>query len=390
MTDYNIVKLDSTINRTKQMEYKLFKDAITSGKMTASVSDLINRDLVNVNQLISYNGNRLTPLMIACLNKNTEIVIELLKNKNTDVNAKSADGTTALMLACQQFNGVKIDKDILIALSNKKGINETEKDNNGNNALIYAINNGDTSVIELLIEKFNGFSKENEIKYLYSKITPIADVVVSLFEKSGTDVNMKLDDGSTPLMHADSAETVKFLVEKGADVFAKKGDNTALQILKGDAKDALQKRINDILIKSVISVPKCDKIKELLEHGAEIDSTDGDGNTPLIHAVMKGDIDMVKCLLGNSADAKLENAVGNSAIIIASKLKIKDNKNYKVYEKIFKLLIPKLKFSEKYIDSVKRTVRNIVSKTGKGTRSLLFGKPKEGGKKRTRKNQPLK
>ena len=33
---------------------------------------------------------------------------------------------------------------------------------------------------------------------------------------------------------------------------------------------------------------------------------------------------------------------------------------------------------------------NIVSKTGKGTRSLLFGKPKEGGKKRTRKNQPLK
>ena len=66
------------------------------------------------------------------------------------------------------------------------------------------------------------------------------------------------------------------------------------------------------------------------------------GTTPLILAVKKGDIDMVKCLLENGADAKLENTEGISAIIIASKLK--NNGSNKVYEEIFKLLIPKLKF----------------------------------------------
>lgn len=52
----------------------------------------------------------------------------------------------------------------------------------------------------------------------------------------------------------------------------------------------------------------------LLEHGAEVDARDTDGNTPLILAARYGNVAMVKALLTAKADFKAVNKAGHTAV----------------------------------------------------------------------------
>jgi len=107
------------------------------------------------------DGN--TPLIFACsLNHyknpdNVEIVKELLKHPGIDVNAKSNNGTTALINACRncdyyiykydvQKNALEIVKELLKC----KDINYNDKDDTGMTALMYAYKNNSTKIIKEL------------------------------------------------------------------------------------------------------------------------------------------------------------------------------------------------------------------------------------------------
>jgi uncharacterized protein len=75
-----------------------------------------------------------TPLMITCAYYGGKTICNMLIFKGADVNARAADGTTALMLAAQN---AKID---VVELLLAKGANANAKDNNGKTALEYAGN----------------------------------------------------------------------------------------------------------------------------------------------------------------------------------------------------------------------------------------------------------
>ena len=47
-------------------------------------------------------------------------------------------------------------------------------------------------------------------------------------------------------------------------------------------------------------------VAQLLAHGALVDATDGDGNTPLIDAAKYGRSDVVKMLLDNGAKVRIK------------------------------------------------------------------------------------
>ncbi len=102
--------------------------------------------LINNGADLNYNNAMGTPLMAAVVKNNIEIV-NLLLEKNVNVEQKDANGTTALIYAAM-FKNHEIAKSLIKA----KATYET-KDNRGNSALDYAILADDDQLIEILKTK---------------------------------------------------------------------------------------------------------------------------------------------------------------------------------------------------------------------------------------------
>lgn len=60
-----------------------------------------------------------------------------------------------------------------------------------------------------------------------------------------------------------------------------------------------------------------DETKELLKKGANVNSCDENGNTPLLYAVASDDFDLVKLLVENKADLDLSNNCGETPLDVA-------------------------------------------------------------------------
>jgi ankyrin repeat protein len=120
------------------------------------------------------------------------------------------------------------------------------------------------------------------------------------------DVNMKDQDGRTPLMHAILAEDadpaiVQMLINRGADIEACDSEQkwTALHFAARDQKESI--------------------IRSLLESGATVDPVDVFGNTPLWRSVMNSTSNLaaVKELVKYGADPHRKNEYDVAPIDIA-------------------------------------------------------------------------
>jgi len=69
---------------------------------------------------------------------------------------------------------------------------------------------------------------------------------------------------------------------------------------------------------------RVETIRMLLEHGADIEGTNGDGETPLFTAVVFGQTKAVECLLEMDADERAKNYDGKTPKEIARKKGHKD------------------------------------------------------------------
>ncbi|BBA36212.1 Pfs, NACHT and Ankyrin domain protein [Methylocaldum marinum] len=113
-------------------------------------------------------------------------------------------------------------------------------------------------------------------------------------------VNLRDDDGRTPLMHAVLAEhprpeTMKLLVARGADVNA--ADHSGWTALHFAGQDQ-----------------KAEAVRTLLEAGAAADPRDEDGTTPLWRTLMSGaSAEVLRLLLEAGADPSAEDKWGSSS-----------------------------------------------------------------------------
>src|SRR6266498_3671664 len=111
----------------------------------------------------------------------------------------------------------------------------------------------------------------------------------------------KHEGGHTDLMRAaleGKTETVKALLESGADVNAK----------DDEGRTALMFAVTNM---------QTDSVKALLEHGADVNVRANDGATALVLAASSGDIEIVKALLSKGAEVKgSAAATENSALTL--------------------------------------------------------------------------
>ena len=126
------------------------------------------------------------------------------------------------------------------------------------------------------------------------------DAVQALLGNSA-DVNMKDDDGDTPLLIAcrnGHMGVVKALLNNEADVNMKDDDrDTPLLIASRNGHMGI--------------------VKALLGKGAYVNMKDEDGDAPLLIACRNGHTDAVQALLGNGADVNMKDDDGDTPLHIA-------------------------------------------------------------------------
>ncbi|MBR3676095.1 MAG: ankyrin repeat domain-containing protein [Alphaproteobacteria bacterium] len=270
-----------------------------------------------------------TVLMYASLWSKDPKLIQSLIDSGGSINVSAKNGRTALMNAITN-NNIEMVKMLII-----HGANVNSKLDNGNTALMFATDcNCNPDIIKLLIQH-NADVKVTDNEGRTPLISAVdrdgfgnLDIITNLV-KSGADINAEDNLGWTPLIWSmvgglsaiifknqmndenllKIIETIKKLVELGADVNKKFADGTPLMIAICENKD-----------------PKI--IHTFIELGAHVNVEDSKKRTPLMCAVRKHENPkIVEMLLDAGADINAKDNGGKTALDYA-----KENKNPKVVE----------------------------------------------------------
>jgi ankyrin repeat protein len=244
-------------------------------------------------------------------------VQRLLANKDVDVNARAADGSTPLMWAVH-----RVDHELVARLL-ARGADPDARNVLGATALTEAVALADERLVKMLLD-------------------------------AGADPNLGNDDAQTPLMLAarvGSLPIVKMLVEAGADVNAREqyrgqtalmwavdgrhADVAAFLIRKGAQVD-VRSAVNDwgnqitsepraqyrpagghtpLLFAARAGCTPC--VKLLVEAGADIDRPTPEGVTPLMIAIDNGHYDTANALLDLGANPHIADWWGRTALYVA-------------------------------------------------------------------------
>ncbi|XP_044739630.1 serine/threonine-protein phosphatase 6 regulatory ankyrin repeat subunit C-like [Chrysoperla carnea] len=279
----------------------------------------------------------------------TEIV-ELLLQHNADVNATDENGYTALLSTLsdfyQDFCKLRPDRDSYVNNIKRKitklllnhGANVDAETRGGWTALHFAVYNGYSQVVEVLLE-YNANVNVREKKNLETPLHMSArrknvEICEMLLNK-GDDVDAGERNGLTALHIATlegSNEIVKLLLERGAEVDSKTKYNITPLYLSAQRG---QQEIIETLLKfgADINCRNMDGnralhiasqfghvkvVTTLLEYGCDINSRDIDGRTALHIASHLGHNEVVTTLLEYGCDINSRDKVGNIALHIAS------------------------------------------------------------------------
>ncbi|CAG0895051.1 unnamed protein product [Cyprideis torosa] len=217
---------------------------------------------------------------------------ELLMQKGADVNAKDDDGGTPLFVASQR------DRPSVSEVLLAHGADPNITDKTGRSPLSVATHEGHHSVAEVLL--IHG-ADPNIIDYVWER---------------------------SPLHHAQSAEITELLIEKKAEVNAKdKLGFSPLFIATGTGLHSVVKALlahgadpniaNHYGTAPLHQARSAETVKLLVEKGANVDCIDVEGDTALHSCCERCREDAVKQLLIMGASSDIRNTKGHTACEVA-------------------------------------------------------------------------
>ncbi|MHC4631174.1 MAG: ankyrin repeat domain-containing protein [Planctomycetota bacterium] len=237
-------------------------------------------------------------------------IAELLLDRGADVNAKDYSGETPIHSAIRAGH-----RDIIeLLLANGADINA--KNNNGQTPVDIAISRNRKEIVELLIAKGADISIHST-----SRFGDLA-IVKSLVEK-GADINAKDTSGRAALHYAvekGHKDIVKLLIANGADVNVKDKDgSTPGHIALGENNRSMlelliAKGANLDSIHLAAYKGDLDRVRSFIEKGADVNTTDSYGATPLHYAAVRGSKDVVEFLITRCADVNVKKKSGDTPL----------------------------------------------------------------------------
>ena len=257
-----------------------------------------------------------TPLLLAAMAENSEMVVKTLIEAGADVNFKNHSGLSALMFACMN----QVDNTRVVRMLLKAGADVNAQSQDGETALMVAALTGKTNVAKLLLQHgadvhavcngeglcFLGCSyNDSDFSYPYNALQ-VAHVkgwkeIVTELVKAGADVTIRYNNIPLVYFYAADKKTLRLFVKHGASVNATTAVGSGMLIL------ALHHEHFDIA-------------KNLIEEGADVHQTDETGNLrPLMLAAFHGQTELVDLLLKKGARVNDSCDIGTALFFAASK-----------------------------------------------------------------------
>lgn len=255
--------------------------------------------LINNNADINLANRKKETALMKSIEGNFVTITEQLLTYGADVNRRNIDGDTPLILAAK--NG---HVDIVRSLI-QDGADIDARDNEGNNALLIAIKNNQIDIIPLLLEAGINVNSANtylDTALILAIMAPSALTILDLLLKYGADLNIKNRYNRTPLWMAcrqGNMEVVLYLIEKGSNIHDLDSKGSNLLYVASDNEP-----IN--VLEYLLSLKKLD-----------INNQNNEGLTPLMVAALGGRADKVKMLVQSGANINLKDNDGETAFSLA-------------------------------------------------------------------------
>jgi len=303
------------------------------------VAELLIAKGANVNATDGAGG---TPLHSAARTGHKDIV-ELLIEKSADVNAKNSQGQAPIDIASghnrEDIVKLLVDKGAEISIHMAvqvgaqdqvkafldRGIDINVKDKQGSTALFYAVRGKHKDIVELLIAKgadINVRDKRGYTPLYYAIRSKDVNTVKTLVTK-GADVNLTAEKDYPPIYYAvrnKNLDIVKLLVAKGAKFDVKVLDDRTVfhHAVSQGSKDIVEFFVSEGIDIPRLYLSACMGdlvgIKDLVEQGADINSKDELGWTPLYWAVSMGRQEMTEFLISKGALVDIRTKNGRTPL----------------------------------------------------------------------------
>ncbi|EAY22755.1 hypothetical protein TVAG_476840 [Trichomonas vaginalis G3] len=283
------------------------------------------------NSIDFLNNFRKTPLFVSCEYGIPEN-LELLMSLDAKINCLSIRGEEPINIAASNGHAS------IIRILCEHGVNVDTENSKHETPLINAINGNHLDCVKELIKYGANIESHDELC-----MTPLMNSVrgnklqiIQYLIDRGVNLEATTPKGSTAIFFTSLPQNFKtfLLLEKnnadiyhknelGIDIFimALKAANQELirYLLEKYPKFNVNEPVNSDISPLIIAAKVCDvKIVELLlDHGANIDVTDGNGNTPLMLTARFGRDDVLQLLIQKGADVKHKNNSGENALIVA-------------------------------------------------------------------------
>ena len=309
--------------------------ALAAQQGSATVLDLLLKAGVSPNDPNNFVNSGETPLMLASRSSKTDAVA-ILARAGAAVNARETwSGQTALMWAAAQGDSVMVSA--LLEL----GADLHIRSNGGTTPFLFAVRKGDMRTVEAMLA---GGADVNEKRagdfatpLLIAIINGHEDLVDVLLDK-GADPNA--EGGTTELTVTGArAQQVKLTLktpsfrEQLRDVGTEGGNgrNNSWGRPLQAAVHVANWHVSDDLI--IVNIDRMRVIKSLLAHGADVNGRNSDmeprwggaryrrrlvGATALLYAAKSADVDVMRLLLANGADPKINTGVNITPLMAAA------------------------------------------------------------------------
>lgn len=295
-----------------------------------------NKDVEVVRQVIrwsqieidEYDENGVTPLIAAAENENSAVLKELLKYQ-PKLDKQDSEGNTALLVACLNENS-----EAALSLL-RAGANVNISNNRDETPLIIAAESDDLSILEAIVSQKSDIDVfgESSIDALlrafevgnHGAISMILDTNVLRFSE------FEDSEYSVLLCHAaacDNPAAVRTLINKGLDVEYRNKDgftplvnaatygmveNVEVLLQAGANPDAVTLKGRTALMEAALN-DQCEVVSILVSYVENIDAQDDDGRSALMDAATTGNQEILLTLMMAGADFSLQDTCGTTAL----------------------------------------------------------------------------
>ena len=333
--DMNAAKV-RTINTNSDNGVTPLMIAAREGRL--NVVTFLIKEGVDVS-LPDYDGRTALHFAVGSSDNSCEILSCLIEN-GADINKGRIDNQTPLMVAVKKGH-ISVATFLI-----ERGADVDLQDENGNTALHHALYGSDVSceILSCLIGRgadVNGVNKVKHTPLMIAAKRGHLNALTLLIKHGAHDVDLQDKNGKTALHHAVygsdvSCEILSCLIRIGADVnacannggtplmiAAVKGDiNTVSSLVKFGANVDLQGKAGHTALHHAVLGPQasiCEILSCLIKSGADVNAHTFHKETPLMLASDEGHVNVVAFLIEHGADVDLQDKDGNTALHYAAR-----------------------------------------------------------------------